>query len=89
MAIYYLRVNKNNNTRKIAIDMAFLAKHKLIRLPKYYFEENLYLPIMNKSGDDNKVEEYYLSSDKIMKEDEDFYYFKFPFKHNQVVDVAV
>ena len=88
MGIYYLRVNKNNNTRKVAIDMAYLAKHKIIRLPKYYFEENLYLPFLNKAGDNN-VEEYVLSSDKITKEDQDFYYFKFPFKHDQVVDVAV
>ena len=89
MAVYYLRVNKNNNTRKVAIDMAFLAKHKIIRLPKYYFEENLYLPYLNKVTGNNKIEEYYLSSDKITKEDEDFYYFNFPFKHDQVVDIAV
>jgi len=88
MGIYYLRVNKNNNTRKVAIDMAYLAKHKTIRLPKYYLEEGLYLPFINKN-ENNKVEEYYLSKDKITKEDKDFYYFKFPFKHYQVVDVAV
>ena len=89
MGIYYLRVNKNNNTRKVAIDMAYLAKHNIIRLPKYYLEEGLYLPFVNTGEDNNKVEEYYLSNDKIVKEDKDFYYFKFPFKHNQVVDVAV
>ncbi len=89
MGIYYLRVNKNNNTRKVAIDMAYLAKHKIIRLPKYYLEEGLYLPFVNKDDDSNKVEEYYLSNDKIIKEDKDFYYYKFPFKHHQVVDVAV
>ena len=88
MGIYYLRVNKNNNTRKVAIDMAYLAKHKIIRLPKYYFEDGLYLPFIKK-GEDNNVEEYYLSRDKITKEDENFYYFKFPFKHDQVDDVAV
>jgi hypothetical protein len=89
MGIYYLRVNKNNNTRKVAIDMAYLNKHKIIRLPKYYLEEGLYLPFVNKGGDHKQVEEYYLSNDKITKEDKDFYYFKFPFKHYQVVDVAV
>ena len=89
MGIYYLRVNKNNNTRKVAIDMAYLAKHKIIRLPKYYLEEGLYLPFLNTGEDKNKVDEYYLSNDKIIKEDNNFYYFKFPFKHNQVVDVAV
>ena len=89
MGIYYLRVNKNNNTRKVAIDMAYLAKHKIIRLPRYYLEEGLYLPFINKSDKHQKVEEYHLSNDKMIKEDEDFYYFKFPFKHHQVVDVAV
>jgi hypothetical protein len=89
MGIYYLRVNKNNNIRKVALDMAYLAKHKIIRLPRYYLEEGLYLPFVNTGEDNNKVEEYYLSNDKIIKEDKDFYYFKFPFKHNQVVDVAI
>ena len=79
MGVYYLRVNKNNNIRKVAIDMAYLAKHKIIRLPKYYFEDGLYLPFIKK-GDNNNVEEYHLSKDKIIKEDEDFYYFKFQFK---------
>jgi hypothetical protein len=89
MGIYYLRVNKNNNIRKVAIDMAFLAKHKTIRLPKYYLEEGLYLSFVNKDDDSDKVEKYFLTNDKIIKEDEDFYYYKFPFKHHQVVDVAV
>jgi hypothetical protein len=69
--------------------MAFLAKHKTIRLPKYYLEEGLYLSFVNKDDDSDKVEKYFLTNDKIIKEDEDFYYYKFPFKHHQVVDVAV
>jgi hypothetical protein len=89
MGIYYLRVNKNKNIRKVAIDMAYLAKHKTIRLPKYYLEEGLYLPFVNMGDDHKQEQEYYLSNDKIVKEDEDFYYFKFPFKHNQVVEVAI
>ena len=88
MGHYYLRVYKNNKIRKVSIDMAYLAKHNIIRLPKYYFEDGLYLPFLNK-GAENKVEEYYLSKDKIIKEDENYYYYKFPFKHDQVVDVAV
>ena len=88
MSTYYLRVETHNRIRKVSIDMAYLAKHKIIRLPKYYYEEGLYLPFLNTS-DENKVEEYYLSKDKIVKEDDDYYYFKFPFKHDQVVDVAV
>ncbi len=87
MSTYYLRVEKNNQTRKILLDMAFLAKHKLIRLPKYYYEDGLYLPYTknNNSG----FEKYELTKDKIVKEDENFYFFKFPFKHHEVVGVAV
>ncbi len=87
MSTYYLRVDENARTRKILIDMAYLANHKVIRLPKYYFEDGLYLPFV--SNDNSSVQKYELTKDKIIKEDEDFFYFKFPFKHHQVVDVAV
>ena len=87
MSTYYLRVDENARTRKILIDMAYLANHKVIRLPKYYFEDGLYLPFI--SNDNSSVQKYELTKDKIIKEDEDFFYFKFPFKHHQVVDVAV
>ena len=89
MSTYYLRVDENSRTRKILIDMAYLANHKVIRLPKYYFEDVLYLPIISKDNDNSSVQKYELTKDKIIKEDEDFFYFKFPFKHHQVVDVAV
>jgi len=87
MSTYYLRVNAHNRTRKILIDMAYLAKHNIIRLPKYYFEEGLYLPY--KSDGNSTIEKYELTKDKIIKEDENFYFFKFPFKYNQVEGVAV
>ncbi len=88
MRTIYLRVTQNGFTRKVAIDLAFLAKHNIIRLPKYYFEEGLYLPFKDLKNN-QKIENYYLTKDKVFKEDNDFYYFKFPFKMEQVFDVAV
>ena len=87
MSTYYLRVETHNRIRKILIDMAFLAKHNYIRLPKYYYEDGLYLPY--KSDGNSITEKYELTKDKIIKEDKDHYFFKFPFKHSQVVDTAV
>lgn len=84
----YLKVNKNGIVRKIAIDMASLASHKKIRLPKYYFEEGLFLSY-KKYKNESAVDEYYLTKDKIKKEDSDFFYFDFPFKMEQVLDTAV
>ena len=84
----YLKVNKNGVVRKIAVDMASLASHKKIRLPKYYFEEGLYLTY-KKNINESTIDEYHLTKDKITKEDKDFYYFDFPFKIEQVFDIAV
>ena len=84
----YLKVNTNGILRKIAVDMASLASHKKIRLPKYYFEDGLHLSY-KKNINDSIVEEYYLTKDKIKKEDSDFYYFDFPFKMEQVYGIAV
>jgi hypothetical protein len=89
MSTYYLRVETNDRTRKVLIDMAYLAKHKLIRLPKYYYEEGLYLPFISDGEENTATKKYELTREKVIKEDEDFFYFKFPFKHHQVVDVAV
>lgn len=84
----YLKVKKNGIVRKIAVDMASLASHKKIRLPKYYFEDGLYLSF-KKNITESPVEEYYLTKDKIKKEDTDFYYFDFPFKVEQVFNISV
>ena len=89
MSTFYLRKDDKNKTRKILIDIAYLAKHNIIRLPKYYFEDGLYLPYKNNDGSETPVEKYELTKDKIIQEDENFYYFKFPFKHEQVEGVAV
>ncbi|MFZ2324512.1 MAG: hypothetical protein WAV89_12555 [Ignavibacteriaceae bacterium] len=87
MRTIYLRVEKNGIVRKIAIDMAFLAKHNIIRLQKYYYEEGLYLPYKNLKNN-SAIENYFLTKDKSFKDDSDFYYFKFPFKMKQVMDTA-
>ena len=84
----YLKVCKNSIVRKIALDMAFLASHKKIRFPKYYFEDGLFLSY-KKNINETAVDEYYLTKDKIKKEDPDFFYFDFPFKMEQVLGTAV
>lgn len=87
MRTIYLRVENNGFIRKIAVDMAYLAKHNVIRLLKIYYEDGLYLPYKNLK-DSSLIENYYLTKDRIFKEDKDFYYFKFPFKMEQVLDIA-
>jgi len=88
MRTIYLSVNRNGLIRKVSIDMAFLASHNKIRLPKYYFEEGLYLSY-KKDLKQQSVEDYFLTKDKVKKEDNDFYYFDFPFKMEQVFDISI
>jgi hypothetical protein len=88
MRTIYLSVNRNGLIRKVGIDMAFLSSHNKIRLPKYYFETGLYLSY-KKNLKDISVEEYYLTKDKVKKEDNDFYYFDFPFKVEQVFNISI
>ena len=86
----YLYIEKYGIIRKVAVDTAYLFSHKQIRLPKWQFEERLYLNYLSDSNNnDSKIERYFLTKDKIIKEDENFYYFKFPFKYEQVSDIAV
>jgi hypothetical protein len=85
MRIAYLRKQEKNHIRKISLDMAYLVTHNLIRLPIDYFEDGLFLPYKD---NDNKLDSYFLTKDKIKKEDKDFYYFDFPFEHKQVEDAA-
>lgn len=83
----YLFVEKNNITRKVMIDMAFLSAKKKIRLPKYLYEDGLYF-LYPDSKDKSIVNKYYLTKDKIAKEDEHFYYFNFPFSIKDVSEVS-
>ncbi len=84
MRTIYLRKENGLITRKILVDMAYLVSHKKIRLLKQYFEDGLYLPY-NKN---NEIEKYYLDKNKIISEDENHYFFKFPFKPEQVESAA-
>lgn len=85
----YLYIDKYGITRKVAVDTAYLFSHKQIRLPKWQFEEGLYLNYLPDITDKSKVEKYFLSKEKIIKEDNNFYYFAFPFKYHQVSEVAI
>ncbi|MEP0860182.1 MAG: hypothetical protein HRF52_01945 [Ignavibacterium sp.] len=85
----YLYIDKYGITRKVAVDLSYLFPRKQIRLPKWQFEEGLYLRYLPNLKDPSKVEKYFLTKDKILKEDKNFYYFAFPFKYEQVSEVAV
>jgi hypothetical protein len=85
----YLYIEKYGIIRKVAVDTAYLFPHKQIRLPKWQFEDGLYLNYLAEIKNKSKVEKYFLTKDKILKEDKDFYYFAFPFKYEQVSEVAV
>jgi hypothetical protein len=78
----YLVIDHASIQRKVMIDMAWLSSHKQIRLPKYYFEEGIYIPFKEKNK--IEIEKYFLTKDKIIKEDASHYYFKFPFKPEEV-----
>ncbi|MFZ0452641.1 MAG: hypothetical protein WCE54_12280 [Ignavibacteriaceae bacterium] len=67
------------------IDMAYLVSHNQIRLPKVYYEEGIYLPYFN----NNEIDKYTLTKDKIIKEDENHYFFAFPFSADKVENAAV
>lgn len=88
MRIVYLRKDSDNFTRKISLDMAYLVTHKKIRMRKELFEDGLYL-LFNPNKNDFEIEKYFLTKDKIKKEDENHYFFDFPFKENQVENIAV
>ena len=85
MRSLYLRKENEQLMRKVMIDMAYLVSNKQIRLPKVYYEDGLYLPFMK----ENQVDKYYLTKDKIIKEDEFHYFFNFPFSAVQVENSAV
>lgn len=80
----YLIKDEGSFQRKVMLDMAWLSSYKQIRLLKIYFEECLFLPF--KSKNKNEIEKYFLTKDNILKEDNDHYFFKFPFKPEEVED---
>ncbi len=88
MRTIYLRKEDEKGTRKVLLDMAYLVAHKQIRLLKYKFEEGLYLRYLPNPKDQGKVEQLILTKDKIKSEDENYFYFSFNYKANQVEPVA-
>jgi hypothetical protein len=84
----YVRKEANNTTRKIMLDMAFISSNKKIRFPKYYMEDGLYFPYYPDKNDKSKIEIFLLKKENAKKEDNDFYYYDFPFKAEQVENIA-
>jgi hypothetical protein len=84
----YLRKETVKGIRKVMVDMPYLVYHKKIRFPKWQWEDDLYLPYIPERTN-VEFEKYFLTKDKIVKEDEHHYYFGFPFKVEQVETVAV
>lgn len=84
----YLRKETNTGVRKVMIDMPYLVYYKTIRLPKWQWEEELYLPYKPERTN-VEFEKYFLTKDKVVKEDDNHYFFKFPFKAEEVVTVAL
>lgn len=87
MSTIYLRKEDGEANRKVLLDMAFLSSRKKIRLPQYKFEEGLYFLYKPKGTD--QIEKYFLTKDKIISQDNDFFYFAFPFKISQVESFSV
>ncbi len=79
----YLHKEDNNLTRKILLDMAYLVTNNKIRLPKEYYEEGLYLPFFSANNNKQK-DKFFLTTDKIILQDDNYFYFPFPFKPEQV-----
>lgn len=84
MKAVYLQKDRGSFTSKILVDMAYLVTNKMIRLPKIYFEEGLYLPFKVEHNGEVKTEKYFLTRDKIKKTGDFHYYFDFPFRPEQV-----
>ena len=74
----YALIDANNITRKILLDMAYLGEHKQIRFFKYLYEDELYLLYSGNKKDPEKIEKFFLTRDKIKKEDENYLFFELP-----------
>lgn len=89
MRTIYLHKEDQNITRKVLLDMAYLVAHKKIRLPRYQFEDDLYMVYLPDTKNNSKTEKYFLSKDKIISKDQTHLYFKFPFKADQVTNTSI
>jgi hypothetical protein len=74
----YAQKDANDRTRKIMLDMAYLAEHNKIRFLKYLYEDGLYFLYSTDKKNPEKVEKYSLTRDKIKKEDKDYMFFELP-----------
>lgn len=83
----YLFIEKNGLTRKIMIDMAYLSSKKKIRLAKYLYEDGLFF-LYPESNDKSVINKYFITKDKIIKEDQHFYYFNFPFSIKDISEIS-
>ncbi|HSP87968.1 MAG TPA: hypothetical protein VLN45_07525 [Ignavibacteriaceae bacterium] len=84
----YLRKEAIGGLRKVMLDMPYFSIYKKIRLPKWQWEEGLFLPYKPERTN-VEFEKYFLSKDKVTKEDNDHYFFNFPFKLDQIELVAI
>lgn len=84
----YARKETVHGIRKVMLDMAFIVTNKKIRLPKYYMEEGLFLPYYPDKKDKSKTEKFFLTRENAKKEDENFYYYDFKLKPEQVEELA-
>jgi len=74
----YVQIDANNMTRKIMLDMAYLSEHKQIRFFKYLYENGLYLIYSADKKNPDKTEKFFLTRDKVKKEDIDYLFFDLP-----------
>ncbi|MDR3665984.1 MAG: hypothetical protein P4L35_03965 [Ignavibacteriaceae bacterium] len=74
----YALIDANSITRKILLDMAYLAVHNQIRFFKYLYEDGLYFNYSGDKKSPDKVEKYFLTRDKAKKEDSNYLYFDLP-----------
>ena len=75
--VYALK-DANNITRKILLDMAYLAEHNQIRFFKYLYENGLYFHFSGDKKNPDKIDKYFLTMDKVKKEDGDYLFFELP-----------
>jgi hypothetical protein len=75
----YALIDANNITRKVLLDMAYLAEHNQIRFFKYLYEDGLYFLFTGDKKNPGKIEKYFLTKDRVKKEDGDYLFFDLPY----------
>jgi hypothetical protein len=75
----YALIDTNNITRKILLDMAYLTEHRQIRFFKYLYEDGLYFLFSSDKKNPGTIEKYFLTKEKIKKEDGNYLFFELPY----------